>query len=105
MLMVALPQVSLALGASKSQATVHSTVLFGTQVIVGGVVFTIVTVWLQSAWIGRAHVCPPVPRSAKMLSSGSKEIVTVLRMLTVALPQVSLALGASKYQSTVHSTV
>jgi len=37
MVIVALPQVSLAVGASKDQALVHSTVLLGTQVIVGGV--------------------------------------------------------------------
>jgi len=37
MLIVALPHVSLAVGASKVQALVHSTVLLGTQVMVGGV--------------------------------------------------------------------
>jgi len=37
MVMVALPQVSLAVGGSKFQVLVHSTVLLGTQVIVGGV--------------------------------------------------------------------
>src|SRR5206468_3888976 len=35
--MVTLPQVSLAVGGSKDQALPHSTVLLGTQVIVGGV--------------------------------------------------------------------
>ena len=37
MVMVTLPQVSLAVGGSKDQVLVHSTVLLGTQVMVGGV--------------------------------------------------------------------
>ena len=37
MVMVALPQVSLAVGGSKVQVLVHSTVLSGTQTMVGGV--------------------------------------------------------------------
>ena len=46
---VTLPQVSLAVGASKLQAAMHSTVLAATQLIVGMVVSTTVTVWLQVA--------------------------------------------------------
>ena len=43
---VTLPQVSLALGASNVQALVHSTVLF-VQAMLGAVVSTTVTVWLH----------------------------------------------------------
>jgi len=46
---VFVPHVSLALGASKLHGTVHSTVLFVAQVIEGGVVSTTVTVWLHCA--------------------------------------------------------
>ena len=42
--MVALPQVSLAMGVSKLQELPHSTVLAGAHTIVGGVVSTIVRV-------------------------------------------------------------
>ena len=37
MVMVTLPQLSLAVGASKDQVLGHSTILLGTQVMVGGV--------------------------------------------------------------------
>src|SRR5437764_10110266 len=103
MLIVALPQVSLALGASKFHATVHSTVLSATQVIVGGVVSTTFTVWLQSAWLLHASVARQVRVAVRVLPHCA--LVTVPRMLIVALPQVSLALGASKFHATVHSTV
>ena len=56
MVTVALPQVSLAVGASKLQVLVHSTVLAPTQVMVGGVVSTTVTVWLQVAVLPQASV-------------------------------------------------
>src|SRR5262245_42319181 len=42
-------QLSFAVGKSKVHAEPHSTVLLLTQVMVGGVVSTIVTVWLQLA--------------------------------------------------------
>jgi hypothetical protein len=53
---VALPQVSLAVGASKLHATPHSTILPGTHVIVGGSVSRTVTVWLHSTLLLQASV-------------------------------------------------
>jgi hypothetical protein len=47
--MTLVPHVSLAVGASNVHGVVHSTDLFVTQVMVGGVVSTTVTLWLQSA--------------------------------------------------------
>src|SRR5438132_2959104 len=56
MVMVTLPQVSLAVGASKDQVLVHSTALLGTQMMVGLVVSCTVTFWLQSAALPQASV-------------------------------------------------
>src|SRR5436190_19802922 len=103
--MVALPQVSLAVGASKDQTLVHSTVLLGTQVMVGGVWSSTVTFWLHSAVLPQASVARHVRVASKVLPQCPVKLVTVLRMVIVALPQVSLAVGASKVQVLVHSTV
>src|SRR5207237_10588872 len=105
MVMVALPQVSLALGASKDQALVHSTVLLGTQMMVGLVVSSTVTFWLQSAALPQASVARHVRVASKVLPQWPAVLVTVLRIAMVTLPQVSLAVGASKDQVLVHSTV
>src|SRR6266571_6218284 len=105
MVMVTLPQVSLAVGASKDQVLVHSTVLSGTQVMVGFVVSTTVTFWLQSAVLPQSSVARHVRVASKVLPQCPTLLVTVLRMVMVTLPQVSLAVGASKDQTLEHSTV
>src|SRR5439155_515600 len=105
MVMVTVPQVSLAVGASKDQALVHSTVLLGTQVMVGGVVSTTVTFWLHSAVLPQASVARHVRVVSKVLPQWPAVLVTVLRMVMVAVPHVSLAVGASKDHALVHSTV
>src|SRR6266571_3550497 len=105
MVMVTAPQVSLAVGASKSQVLLHSTVLLGTQVMVGLVVSTTVTFWLQSAVLPQASVARHVRVVSKVFPQCPVRLVTVLKMVMVALPQVSLAVGASKDQRLVHSTV
>src|SRR6266404_3975849 len=105
MVTVTVPQVSLALGGSKVQALVHSAVLLGTQVRVGGVVSTTVTVWLQSAVLPQASVARQVRVASKVLPQWPARLVTVPRMVMVALPHVSLAVGALKDQALVHSTV
>src|SRR5205809_7002862 len=105
MVMVTLPQVSLAVGASKDQGLAHSTVLSGTQVMVGWVGSSTVTFWLQSAVLPQASVARQVRVASKVLPQCPVKLVTVLRMLIVALPQVSLAVGASNDQVLAHSTV
>src|SRR5439155_3511897 len=105
MVMVTLPQVSLAVGGSNDQALVHSTVLLGTQVMVGLVVSTRVTFWLQSAELPQASVARQVRVASKVLPQWPVKLVTVLRMVIVTVPQVSLAVGGSKDQALVHSTV
>src|SRR5947207_13347269 len=105
MVMVTLPQVSLAVGASKDQGLAHSTILSGTQVMVGLVVSTTVTFWLQSAVLPQASVARQVRVASKVLPQWPAGLVSVLRIVMVALPQVSRAVGASKVQGLVHSTV
>src|SRR5438034_4223392 len=103
--MVTSPQVSVAVGASKDQVMEHSTVLLPTQMMVGLVVSCTVTFWLQSAVLPQASVARQVRVASKVLPQWPVRLVTVLRMLMVTLPQVSLAVGASKVQVLVHSTV
>src|SRR6266704_393936 len=105
MVMVTLPQVSVALGASKVHVLPHSTVLLGTQVMLGGVWSSTVTFWLHSAVLPQASVARQVRVASKVLPQWPVRLVTVLRMVMVAVPQVSLAVGGSKFQVLVHSTV
>src|SRR3989475_8092484 len=94
-----LPQVSLAVGGSKSQTLVHSTVLSGTQVMVGLVVSTTVTFWLHSTKLLQSSVARQVRVVSKVLPQWPTRFVTVLIILILALPQVSLAVGESKFQT------
>src|SRR5262245_8581672 len=103
--MVTLPQVSLAVGASKLQLLLHSTVLLSAQVMVGGVRSATVTIWLHSAVLPQASVARQVRVASKVLPQCPVRLVTVLTMLMVTLPQLSLAVGASNIQLLVHSTV
>src|SRR3989449_434321 len=103
--LVTKPQVSLKLGASKVQAAVHSTVLLGTQVMVGAVVSTTVTFWLQRALLPQASVASHVRVASKVLPQWPALLVTVLTIALVTKPQVSLKLGASNVQAAVHSTI
>src|SRR5207244_6033783 len=105
MALVTRPQVSLKLGASKVQAAVHSTVLSATQVMVGAVVSTTVTFWLQRALLPQASVASQVRVASKVLPQWAAVLVTVLRIALVTRPQVSLKVGTSNVQAAVHSTV
>src|SRR6266404_6225948 len=67
MVMVTLPQVSLAVGVSNDQLLVHSTVLLGAQVMVGGVWSSSVTFWLHSAKLPQASVARQVRVASKVL--------------------------------------
>src|SRR2546430_17104621 len=91
--MVTLPQASVAVGASKVQVLPHSTVLLPTQVIVGLVVSSTVTFWLHSAVLPQESVARQVRVASKVLPQCPVVLVTVLRTVMVALPQVSLAVG------------
>src|SRR5262245_65464352 len=97
--MVTSPQESVAVGASKDQALVHSTDLLPTQLMVGLVVSTTVTVWLHSAVFPQASVARQVRVASKVLPQWPSVLVTVLRMVMVTSPQESVAVGASKDRS------
>jgi hypothetical protein len=102
---LAAPQVSLAVGSSKLQALPHSTVFPAAQTTVGTVWSCTVTVWLQSAVLPQPSVARQVRVASKVFPQWPATLVVVLKMATVALPQVSLAPGASKSHELVHSTV
>jgi hypothetical protein len=104
MTMAFVPQVSLAVGASNVHGSVHSTVLALAQVMMGGVVSTTVTVWLHCAVFPQ----PSVARQVRVAMNALPQVplVVVLTMVMVLLvPQVSVAVGVSNVQGTVHSTV
>src|SRR5438445_13455454 len=94
--MVAWPQVALAVGGSNDQVLVHSTDLSGTQVMVGVVGSSTVTVWLHSAVLPQASVARQVRVAAKGLAQCPGVLVAVVRMAMFTLPEVSVAMGTSE---------
>src|SRR5947207_3169085 len=106
MVMVMLvPPMSLALGASKLQAVPSSTVLLALQVITGAVVSATSTVWLHRLKLPQASVACQVRVASKVLPQWPLVLVTVLTIVIVGGPPMSLALGASKLQAVPNSTV
>src|SRR5437879_6973145 len=104
--MVALPLLSVAVGASKFQSTPCFTVLFVLlHVMTGAVVSTTVTFWLQELVLPQASVASQVRVASKVLPQWPVTLVTVLRIVIVALPLLSVAVGASKVQAAPCSTV
>ena len=97
------PHRSLADGASKFQATPHSTSRFGEQVMTGGVVSTTVMVWLQVAVLPQASRACHVRVAVKVLPHWALALVTVPTTVTFTEPSHrSLADGASNSQATPH---
>src|ERR1041384_2562360 len=105
MSMATVPQVSVAVGGSKDQGLVHSTVLLGAQLMVGGVRSSTVTVWLHWAELPQASVAFQVRVASKVLPQWPVRLVTVPTRGMVTLPQESVAVGGSNDQALVHSTV
>src|SRR6266550_2773048 len=103
--MVALPLLSVAVGASKVQAAPCSTVLLVLHVMTGAVVFTTVTCWLQALLLPQASVACQIRVASKVLPQWPVTLVTVLRTVIRALPLLSVAVGASKVQAAPCSTV
>src|SRR5229473_2840573 len=98
--MVAVPLLSVAVGASKLQAAPSSTVwLVLLQVMTGAVVSRTVTLWLQELLLPQASVAAQVRVASKVLPQCPAVLVTVLRMEIAAVPLLSAALGASKLQA------
>src|SRR6266568_4632105 len=104
--MVLVPLLSVAVGASKVQALPNSTVLFVLlHVITGTVVSTTVTFWLQEALLPQASVACQVRVASKVLPQWLAVLVTVLTIVIVFVPLLSVAVGASKFQAVPSSIV
>src|SRR6266699_2206841 len=100
MVMVAVPLLSVAVGASKLQAAPCSTVLLVLlHVMTGAVVSTIVTFWLHRAKLPQASVACQVWVASKVLPQWPITFVTVLTTVIVLPPLLSMAVGASKLQA------
>src|SRR5438876_505756 len=104
--MVLLPLLSVAVGASKVQAVPCSTLLLVLlQVIAGAVVSAIVTFWLQVLLLPQASLACQVRVASKVVPQWPVVLVTVLRIVMVLLPLLSVAVGASKVQAVPCSTL
>src|SRR6266567_2541937 len=104
--MVVVPPMSLAAGSSKAQAAPNSTVLLVLlQVITGAVVSRRLTVWLHRLKLPQASVACQTCVASKVLPQWPLVLVTVLTIVIVGGPPMSLALGASKLQAVPNSTV
>src|SRR2546428_6368896 len=71
----------------------------------GAVVSTTVTVWLHWALLAQASVACQVRVASKVLPQWPAVLVTVLRMVMVAVPLLSVAVGVSKVQALPDCTV
>src|SRR6266567_1669966 len=101
------PPISVAVGASKSQAAPSSTVLLVLlQLITGAVVSTTFTVWLHCALLPQASVAVQVRVASKVLPQWPEVLVIVLTIVIAMLvPPLSVAVGASKLQAVPSWTV
>src|SRR5438477_3273206 len=96
-----MPLMSLAVGASKFQAIPNSTILLVLlQLIIGAVVSTTITVWLHRLKLPHASVACQVRVASKVFPQWPTVLVTVLMIVIVAVPPMSLAAGASKAHAT-----
>src|SRR6476660_5934720 len=106
MVIVLLPLLSVAVGASKVQEAPCSTVLLVLlQVMTGAVVSVTVTFWLQELLLPQASVAAQVRVASKVVPQCPVTLVTVLTIVIVLLPLLSVAVGASKVQVAPCSTV
>ena len=100
-------QRSVAVGMSKAQSVPHCTLLSEPQARAGGIVSTMVTVWLQKAALPQVSVARQVRVTLKILGQrGTATLVTVLTtsISTLFKSHLSTALGMSKAQAVPHST-
>src|SRR6266581_4312430 len=92
---VFVPLLSVAVGASKVQAVPSSIVLLVLlQVITGAVVSTIVTFWLQEALLPQASAACQVRIASNVVPQWPVTLVTVLTIVITLLPLLSVAVGA-----------
>src|SRR5437899_12473635 len=104
--MVLLPLFSVAVGGSKLQAAPRQVVLpMLLQVITGPVVSTTFTVWLHRLKLPQASVACQVRVASKVMLQWPAVLVTVLTIVIVLLPLLSVAVGESNVQAVPSSTV
>src|SRR6266700_66418 len=101
------PPLSVAVGASKVQAVPSWTVLLVLlQLMTGAVVSMTLTVWLHWALLPQASVAAQVRVASKVLPQCPAVLVTVLTIvMTMLVPPLSVAVGASKLQAAPSCTV
>src|SRR5438105_2653475 len=96
------------MGTVKSQLRPHSRFSFWPQLIVGGVVSTVVTVWLQLVWLPQQSVACQVRVMSIEQSAPAVALVVSLPTTTTVtfVPQQrSFAVGSSNVHVLSHSTV
>src|SRR5258707_11279048 len=76
-----------------------------TMVMLGAIVSTTVTVWLHWAKLPQASVACHVRVASKVVPQWPAVLVTVLTIVIVLLPLLSVAVGGSKVQAVPCSTV
>src|SRR6266436_1071947 len=104
--MIFVPLLSVAFGASIVQAVPSSMLLLVLlQVITGAVVSTTVTFWLHCALLPHASVACQVRVASRVVPQWLAVLVTVLTIVMVLVPLLSVAVGASKVQAVPNSTV
>src|SRR6185436_6165139 len=106
-MIVVLPLLSVAVGASKVQAVPRCTVLLLllVQSMTGGVVSMTVTVWLQVALLLQLSIACQTRVASKVLPQWPAVFVTVLSMMTGTGPLLLVAVGVSKVQAVPSCTV
>src|SRR6266404_4188553 len=97
--MIFVPLLSVAVGASNVQAVPSSMLLLVLlQVLTGAVVSTPVTFWLHCALLPHASVACQVRVASKVLPQWLAVFVTVLTIVMVLVPLLSVSVGASHAQ-------
>src|SRR5438552_3182608 len=99
------PHTSDAVGGSKSHAVPHSTIRLETHVNTGGVVSTMVMVWLQVAALLQLSIASQVRVAAKVWPHNKLVMVSLTIKLTLVPAQLSMAVGRSKLQALPASTM
>src|SRR5262245_2936410 len=89
-------QTSVAVGGSKFQTAPHSTTRLEAQLIAGGVVSMMVTVWLHCALLVCASIASQTRVAEKVRPQSALVVVPTTTMVTFEPSQLSKATGAVK---------
>src|SRR4051794_18931518 len=100
--LVAVPQVSVAIGASNVHCAPHSTTLSWLHAMLGPVVSTTVTVWLHCATLPHELVAFQVRVALKVFPQSVFVTVFATIIATLGPSHRSVAVGVSKVQSAPH---